>query len=723
MAKILKNIFTPSVDEIAQTYTIESWHVSQSVDAFTGVAAYDIFLSGSMNITGSLTNGQNTNVASGLNSHAEGRGTTASGQAAHSEGQSTEASGQASHAEGTGTLASGQFSHAEGTDTVASGISAHSEGIGTIAAGNYQTTVGSYNISKNDPTAFIIGKGTSDGSRSNLLFASGSRFEISGAVFLPTITTLAQSNVLTIDTTTGQLYYTASSAFGGGGGSTDTGSLLTTASISTNILTFTKGDGSTFPITIASSSYAVSSSYSVSSSYAFNSTSASYTLSASVAISSSYALSSSYAFNSTSASYAFNSTSASYALTASYVPTAILTASSAANNITFTKFDGSTFSVGVTAAANAGGDNTQIQFNSASILSGSSDFIFDYTLSSLSQGNGNIATGQYSHAEGYITLASGNSSHAEGYETTASGDYSHAEGQGAWAKGDYSHAGGYYSVASGSWSTVFGQFNTASAGHSFAAGFSNNITSGGTYSTVLGQNSYSNATAAFVSGLYAVANGNYQTVVGRGNKLNITTAEQDLFVVGNGVSPWGLFDLSNAFRVSQSGECFSGTTFTNGGADYAEFFESLDGTSFPYGTVVELSGDKIIPCTNAENAIGVISARPSVLGNSDDGTGDTWNGQWLKDVWGNYIMEPYEYEEISGLNEDGTPQYTTKSGIKRSINPAFNPDLTYIPRNQRPEWNKVGLLGQIKVLKNQPIPSRWIKLKDINDEVAIYLVK
>ena len=266
MANVLKKVFTPSVDQIAQTYTIESWHVSQSVDAFTGVSAYDIYLSGSMSITGSLTNGSADNVASGLNSHAEGKGNTASGLASHAEGLGTQATAQGSHAEGTTTLASGLYSHAEGTDTVASGYSAHSEGVGTIAAGNYQTVVGAYNISKNDLTAFIIGKGTGDGSRSNLLFASGSRFEISGAVFLPTITTAAQSNVLTIDTSSGQLYYTASSAFGGGGGSTDTGSLLTTASISTNILTFTKGDGSTFPITIASSSYAVTASFALSAS-------------------------------------------------------------------------------------------------------------------------------------------------------------------------------------------------------------------------------------------------------------------------------------------------------------------------------------------------------------------------------------------------------------------------------------------------------------------------
>ena len=37
---------------------------------------------------------------------------------------------------------------------------------------------------------------------------------------------------------------------GGGGGSTNTGSLLTTASVNLNTITFTKGDGSTFPITV-----------------------------------------------------------------------------------------------------------------------------------------------------------------------------------------------------------------------------------------------------------------------------------------------------------------------------------------------------------------------------------------------------------------------------------------------------------------------------------------
>jgi hypothetical protein len=53
MAKILKNIFNAGVDEVKQNFIIESWHVSQSVDAFTGAQDYDITISGSLTITGS----------------------------------------------------------------------------------------------------------------------------------------------------------------------------------------------------------------------------------------------------------------------------------------------------------------------------------------------------------------------------------------------------------------------------------------------------------------------------------------------------------------------------------------------------------------------------------------------------------------------------------------------------------------------------------------------
>ena len=52
--KRLENIFTPTVDEINQGFTINAWHVSQSVNAFTGTGSYDIDINGSLTVTGSI---------------------------------------------------------------------------------------------------------------------------------------------------------------------------------------------------------------------------------------------------------------------------------------------------------------------------------------------------------------------------------------------------------------------------------------------------------------------------------------------------------------------------------------------------------------------------------------------------------------------------------------------------------------------------------------------
>jgi hypothetical protein len=65
-----------------------------------------------------------------------------------------------------------------------------------------------------------VGIGTT--SPSSLLTVAGN-ISSSAAVYFKGLTTTNQSNVVTIDTATGQLYYTASSAFGGGGGASLSG--------------------------------------------------------------------------------------------------------------------------------------------------------------------------------------------------------------------------------------------------------------------------------------------------------------------------------------------------------------------------------------------------------------------------------------------------------------------------------------------------------------------
>jgi len=97
---------------------------------------------------------------------------------------------------------------------------------------------------------------------------------------------------------------------------------------------------------------------------------------------------------------------------------------------------------------------------------------------------GNVASGEYSHAEGQSTTASGGNSHAEGlgtmadgseshaegFDTMANGDQSHAEGQRTTASGDYSHAEGYQTTASGNSSHAEGEWSEASGGASHAEG-------------------------------------------------------------------------------------------------------------------------------------------------------------------------------------------------------------------------------------------------------------
>jgi len=107
----------------------------------------------------------------------------------------------------------------------------------------------------------------------------------------------------------------------------------------------------------------------------------------------------------------------------------------------------------------------------------------------------------------------------------------------------------------------------------------------------------------------------------------------------------------------------------------------------------------------------VISGNPSVVG---DAAWNKWSGKYLRDEYGTYIQEDYEVED-----EDGN----TVIQQRRKINPAYDPESEYIPREQRPEWGCVGLMGKLRIRKGQITGSRWIKMRDINDSVEEWLVR
>ncbi len=170
---------TLSKSGISNSSTIQAWHVSQSVDAFTGLAAYDIKISGSLTVSGALnlhnnneslqlvvepgstvlalssSTGQTTRLKSDTimvgtsvpgatiyisGTFGQGLAVTASGIYSHAEGYLTIASGGMSHAEGSGSQAIGIYSHAEGERTRAEGESSHAEGFLTLASGENSHT-------------------------------------------------------------------------------------------------------------------------------------------------------------------------------------------------------------------------------------------------------------------------------------------------------------------------------------------------------------------------------------------------------------------------------------------------------------------------------------------------------------------------------------------------------------------------------------------------------
>tara|TARA_R110002012_G_scaffold79752_1_gene202598 strand:+ start:1336 stop:2676 length:1341 start_codon:yes stop_codon:yes gene_type:complete len=162
-------------------------------------------------------------------------------------------------------------------------------------------------------------------------------------------------------------------------------------------------------------------------------------------------------------------------------------------------------------------------------------------------------------------------------------------------------------------------------------------------------------------------------------------------------------DVEFNFRGDGNGFCDG--SFSGGGADYAEYFEWKDGNTSDenrLGYSVVLDGHQIRKATsddNTSNIIGVISANPTIVGDNDV---ERWKEKYLKTDFGNY-----------DLDENGD----------RKLNPNYDKSKTYVSREDRKEWDTVGLMGKLRLLKGQPTRDSWIKMRDISDTVEEWLVR
>ena len=198
------------------------------------------------------------------------------------------------------------------------------------------------------------------------------------------------------------------------------------------------------------------------------------------------------------------------------------------------------------------------------------------------------------------------------------------------------------------------------------------------------------------------------------------------------------------FRLYGDGNGKCDGSWTGGGADYAELFEWVDGNpegSDRRGISVVLEGNKIREAVAGEDPIGVISANPTILG---DAGWNKWTEKHLRDDFGSYIMQ--EHSVVEWTDEEGeqhtyedwnipagvvvpddavtiTHDENGKRFTHRAVNPAYDPSLEYIPREERAEWDAVGLMGKLRIRKGQVIGARWIKMRDISENVEEWLVR
>ena len=262
-------------------------------------------------------------------------------------------------------------------------------------------------------------------------------------------------------------------------------------------------------------------------------------------------------------------------------------------------------------------------------------------------------------------------------------------------------------------------------------------------------NSVYNGGNSQVLTIYSTSSSNYSQIRSRNTDNSDTCI--DINTGGTGT----------VFKVTSNGQVKSDHGSAMGTpADYAEYFEWVDGNSSNVdrrGVTVVLDGKKVRPATGSDDTskiIGVVSALPAVVG---DSCWNAWQEKWLRDAYGSFITEEQEFlvwnkfgfttnkegvktanpqpditlaenlfkseeqilvSDIAAENAAGRcPQAAIDQNLRikrqaRKLNPSWDSTKSYEPREDRPEWDAIGLLGKLSVRRGQPIGSNWVKMED-----------
>ena len=173
---------------------------------------------------------------------------------------------------------------------------------------------------------------------------------------------------------------------------------------------------------------------------------------------------------------------------------------------------------------------------------------------------------------------------------------------------------------------------------------------------------------------------------------------------------------------TDNGNAGADASWNSNNFDFAEMFEWSDGNPeaedrIGYSVCIDPLTGKIRKAEEGDTPFGVVSGTASFVANAGE---HKWAGYWKRDEWGRQIKElAYNGEGDPLLDDEGNHRYKT------AVNPEWDESLVYdyVPRDERPEWACIGVLGQVYMRKGCPVDSRWVKLKEIDSVKDLWLVR
>ena len=345
-----------------------------------------------------------------------------------------------------------------------------------------------------------------------------------------------------------------------------------------------------------------------------------------------------------------------------------------------------------------------------STIGGGRDNVVNDNYSTIGGGRKNDNSADYStigggevniNNEEYSTIGGGYNNNNNASYSTIGGGFSNNNNasRSTIGGGESNNNNAIYSTIGG------GQSNNNSADYStIGGGESNTIASGATHSFCAGEGIYLQLP-------YSTAFGKYNKYIGDGfNRV---------FMIGNGSDN---SNRSNLFSIDSNGNVYAKGSVNPGytNADFAEWFESYDGKSIPVGSTVCIHEEtgKIRIAQKGDIPFGVISETAGFIGNT---AAEEWAHKYARNSKYQFVWEEVDVEEE--YYEGNIKKTRTVKKKQKVLSQDFDPSREYVSREQREEWNLVGLVGQIPVLNDSVVSPTWVKMKKLTNEMMLYIVK